>query len=168
MVPGQEQTTPNLVIKFWRQQKAQITLTMCWKFQNNLFEFWFYTHFLNYFIHVNSPGAKAGKPLGSKFLKKAFTTSTICCKFQKNLFEFWFYTHFLMFFHMYIATGQRQTTLCVQILMSTERPYHFAHVLQVSKKYLWSLILYIFLPVSIHVYNPGAGADNALGSEFLF
>ena len=51
--------------------------------------------------------------------------------------------------------------------MSTERPRHFAHLLQISKKYLWSLILYIFLPVFIHVYSPGAGADNPLGSEFL-
>ena len=35
-----------LVTKFWRQQKAQITLTIYCKFQNDLFEFWFYTHFL--------------------------------------------------------------------------------------------------------------------------
>ena len=100
-----------LVTKFWRQQKAQITLTICCKFQNDLFEFWFYTHFLyiflNYFKHVYSPGARADKPLGSKFWcqQKALTTSTICCKFKKYLFEFWFYTHFLMFFHMYIAPG---------------------------------------------------------------
>ena len=72
-----------------------------------------------------------------------------------------------MFFHIYIAPGQGQTTLCGKILMSTERPCHFAHLLQVSKKYLWSLILYIFLLVFIHVYSPGAGADNPMGSEFL-
>ena len=30
---------------FWCQQKALITLTICCKFQINLFEFWFYTHF---------------------------------------------------------------------------------------------------------------------------
>ena len=30
-----------------------------------------------------------------------------------------------------------------KILMSTGRPYHFNHLLQVSKKSLWSLILYI-------------------------
>ena len=50
--------------------------------------------------------------------------------------------------------------------MSTEKPCHFAHLLQVSKKYL---ILYIIFHVFIHVYNPGegAGADNPLWSEFL-
>ena len=35
-----------LVTKFWRQQQAQITLTICCTFQNDLFEFWFYTYFL--------------------------------------------------------------------------------------------------------------------------
>ena len=51
--------------------------------------------------------------------------------------------------------------------MSTEKPCHFAHLLQVSKKYLWSVILYIIFHVFIHVYSPGTGADNPLGSEFL-
>ena len=48
--------------------------------------------------------------------------------------------------------------------MSTEKPCHFAHLLQVSKKYLWSLILYIIFHVFIHVDIPEAGADNPLGS----
>ena len=52
--------------------------------------------------------------------------------------------------------------------MTTERPCHFAHLLQVSKNIFGSLISYIFLPVFIHVYSPRAGADNPLGSEFLF
>ena len=42
--------------------------------------------------------------------------------------------------------------------MSTERPYHFTDLLQVSKKSLWSLILYIFFFHDlIHVYSPRAG-----------
>ena len=49
--------------------------------------------------------------------------------------------------------------------MSTGRPCHFAHSLQVLKQYIWSLILYIFLPVFIHVYSPGSRAGNPLGSE---
>ena len=52
--------------------------------------------------------------------------------------------------------------------MLTEEPCHFAHLLKVSKKYLRSLILYIIFHVFIHVYSPGAGADNLLGSEFLY
>ena len=75
-----------------------------------------FIHIFNDFIHVYSPWARAENLLGTNFWcqQKALTTSTICCKFQTNLFEFWFNTHFLMFFHMYIAPGQEQTTLCGQ------------------------------------------------------
>ena len=38
---------------------------------------------------------------------------------------------------------------------------------KLKNKYLWSLILYIIFHVFIHVYSPGAGADNPLVSEFL-
>ena len=75
-----------------------------------------FIHIFNDFIHVYSPGARAENPSGTNFWcqQKALIHSTICCKSQTNLFEFWFYTHFLMFFHMYIAPGQGQTTLCAQ------------------------------------------------------
>ena len=43
---------------------------------------------------------------------------------------------------------------------------HFIHLLQVSKKCLWSLILYIFFHDLIHVYSPGAGADSPQGTKF--
>ena len=72
-----------------------------------------------------------------------------------------------MFFHMYVPPGQGQTTFVGKILMSTERPCHFAHLLQVSKN-IFDVWFYTCLPVFIHVYSPGAGADNPLRSEFLF
>ena len=37
---------------------------------------------------------------------------------------------------MYIAPGQGRQPFVDKILMSTEKPCHFAHLLQVSKKYL--------------------------------
>ena len=37
---------------------------------------------------------------------------------------------------MYIAPGQEQTAPGDKILMSTERPYHFTHLLQISKQSL--------------------------------
>ena len=127
-------------------------------------------NFFHDYIHVYSPGAGADNPLGMKFWcqQEHLVTSVICCKFQKNLFEVWFYTIFFMILyqflfmilHMYIAPGQGQTAPRGQILMSTERPYHFTHLLQVSKKSLWSLILYNFFHDLIHVYSPGAGADS--------
>ena len=68
-----------------------------------------------------------------------------------------------MFFHMYIARGRGRQPFMDKILMSTKRPCHFAHLLQVSKQYLCNLILNIVLPVFIHVYSPGAGPDNPAG-----
>ena len=67
---------------------------------------------------------------------------------------------------MNIAEGQGQTTQWDKISMSTETSCHFSHLLQVSKKSLWNLILYNFLHDFIHVYSPGAGADNPLRMKF--
>ena len=67
---------------------------------------------------------------------------------------------------MYIAAGQGHTTPGDNILMSTATCSHFGHLLQVSNKCLLSLILYNFFHDFIHVYSPGAGADNPLGRNF--
>ena len=84
-----------LVTKFWRQQKAQITLTISSKFQNDLFAFWFYTHLLIILHMYIAPGQEQTNPWGNNFdvnIKllplRPFVASL------KNLFEFWFYTHF--------------------------------------------------------------------------
>ena len=116
-----------------------------WSLQNLIL----YT-FFNYCIHVYSPEARADKPLGSKFW----------CQ-QKAL-------NFHVFPHVYIAPGQGQTTLCGQNSDVNRKALSLCSFVAGLKKYLWSLILYIFLPIFIHVYSPGAGADNALGSEFWF
>ena len=50
--------------------------------------------------------------------------------------------------------------------MSTESPYHFDRLLQVSNKSLRTLILYTFFNVFPHVYSPGAGVDNPWGQKF--
>ena len=94
---GQGQTTP----KFWCQQTPLVTSIICYKFQKNLFEVWFYTIFFHDFIHVYSPRAGDDNPLGTKFWcqQEHLVTSVICCKFKKNLFEVWFYT---IFFHDFI------------------------------------------------------------------
>ena len=67
---------------------------------------------------------------------------------------------------MYIAPGQGQTTPWGQMLMSTESPYHFAHLLQsfktISLKYDFKHILNDFM----HVYNLKTGTDNPFGTKF--
>ena len=40
---------------------------------------------------------------------------------------------FFMFHHMYIALGRGRQSIGDKILMTTERPFLFAHILQVSK-----------------------------------
>ena len=61
--------------------------------------------------------------------------------------------------YMYIAPGQGQTTPWGQMLMSTESPYHFAYLLQVLKRSLWSMIL-------SHVYSPRQGQTTHWGQKF--
>ena len=51
--------------------------------------------------------------------------------------------------------------------MSTGTSCHFGHLLQASKKSLWSLILYMFFFHDfIHVYSSRAGADSPQGIKF--
>ena len=61
---------------------------------------------------------------------------------------------------MYVGAGQGQTTPGDKILMSTETSCHFGHLLQVSKKSLWSLILYTFFFIILYMYI-------ALGNKIL-
>ena len=68
------------------------------------------------------------------------------------------------FIHVY-SPGQGQTAPRGQSLISTEMSCHFIHLLQVSKKCLWSLILNNFFHDLIHVYSPGAGIDSPQGTK---
>ena len=43
--------------------------------------------------------------------------------------------HIFYVFHMYIARGRGRQPFVDKILMSTEKPCHFANLLQVSKQY---------------------------------
>ena len=111
--------------------------------------------------------AGADSPQGTKFWCQqiCLLTSFICCKFKKNVFEVWFYTFF--FFHdlIHVAPAQGQRDPRGLNLVSTERPYHFSHLLQVSKKSLWSLILYNCFHDLIHVYSSGAGDKILMSKE---
>ena len=65
---------------------------------------------------------------------------------------------------MYIAPRQGQTTPWGQMLRTTERPFLFAHMLQVSKRSK-SDFIHIF-NAFMYVYSPGVWADNPLGTNF--
>ena len=52
-----------------------------------------------------------------------------------------------MILYMYIAQGRGRQPPGDKVLISTEMPYHFTHLLQVLKKSLWGLILYNFFMI---------------------
>ena len=75
---------------------------------------------------------------------------------------------FLMLFHMYIAPGQGQTALCGQNPDVNRKALSLCpFVASFQKISLKSDFIHIF-SYFIHVYSVGAGADNLLGSEFLY
>ena len=73
--------------------------------------------------------------------------------------------YILMLLYTYIAPGQGHTTPWGQ-MMSTESPYHFAHLLQVLKQSLKYDFKNILKDDFIHVYSPKARAENPLGPNF--
>ena len=96
--------------------------------------------YFNAFIHVYSPRAGADNPLGTHVdvNRKPLSLCPFVASFKTIS------TRFFMFFHMYIAPGRGRQTPVVKILMSTERPYHFDHLLQVLKKILLNSFIHIF------------------------
>ena len=77
-----------------------------------------------------------------------------------------FFNFFMKFIHVY-SPGRGRQPIGAKCLMSTGRPHHFGHLLQVSKKSLQPLILYLSFHNLINVYSRGSpGADNPQGTEF--
>ena len=144
--------------------------TNAWKF--SLWSLFFYLGratspqtFGTYLVY--SPRKRQTIHWGQKFYdnRKAFSLCPYVQVSKWSLRNLILYT-FLMILYMYIAPGQGQKTLGDKLLISTESPYHFYHLLQVSNKSLWILILYTFFNVFPHVFSPGAGADNPLWTKF--
>ena len=106
------------------------------------------------FIHVYSPRAGTDNPLRTNFWcqQKALITLPICCRFKKNCFEVQFYIHFFHVSPYVYHPGQGQTIHWGQVLMTTERPFLFAYMLQVWKWSLRNLILFTFLMI-LYMYT---------------
>ena len=67
---------------------------------------------------------------------------------------------------MYIAPGRGRQPTGDKNFMITERPFLFAHMLQVSNWSLQNLILYTFLMILYMYIAPGQGQKNPLGTNF--
>ena len=75
-----------------------------------------------------------------------------------------------MFFHMYIAPGHGQTTLCGQNSDVNRKALSLCPFVASFKKLsLKSVFIHIFLMFLYMYIAPGQGqTNNPLGSEFLF
>ena len=85
---------------------------------------------------------------------------------KKSLWSLIFYRFLCVFFHMYIAPGRGRQPIGDKNFMTTERPFLFAHMLQVSKWSLRNLIVYTFLMILYMYIAPGKGR-KPLGDKLL-
>ena len=84
---GQGQTTPGT--KFWCQQEPLVTSIICYKFQKNLFEVWFYTIFFMVLYMYIAPGQGLTTPWGWNFdvNRNILSLQSFVASLKKNLFE---------------------------------------------------------------------------------
>ena len=153
IAPGQGHTTP------WGQMLLLTESPYHFAHSLQVLKQSLWSMILNKFLMISyivySPGARADNPLWTNFWcqQKVYITLPICCRFKKKIaLKSDFVYIFFMFHHMYIAPGRGWQSIRDKILMTTERPFRFAHMLQVSKWSLLNLILYTFLMISARTY----------------
>ena len=128
---------------------------------------WF-THFVHGFIHIYNPGIRADNLLRTNFWcqQKGLITLIICYKFQ-NISSNSDHT-FFMILYMYIAPRQGQTTPWGQNFDVDRKALSLCpFVANFKNNSLNSDFIHIF-HAFIHVYNPGARAENPLGTKFRY
>ena len=110
-----------------------------------------------------APGQGQTTPLGQTFdvNRKPLSLCLFVAGLKQIALKSDFIYIFFMFHHMYIAPGRGRQSIGDKLLMTTERPFLFAHMLQVSKWSLRNLILYTFLMI-LYMYSPGTRAENPL------
>ena len=103
------------------------------------------------------------------FNRKLLPLRPFTASFKKISLNSDFIHTLFMFYHMYLAPGQGQTTLCGQNSDVNRKTLSFCPFVASFKKYLRSMILYIFLPVFIHIYiAPGHGQTTPWSQNFYF
>ena len=82
-----------------------------------------------------APGQGQTTPWGQTFdvNRKPISLCPFVAGLKKKFFEVRFHIHFFHVSPMYIALGRGRQSIGDKILMTTERPFLFAHMLQVSK-----------------------------------
>ena len=115
-----------------------------------------------------APGQGQTTPWGQTFdvNRKHLSLCPFVAGLKKIALKSNFIYMFFMFHHMYKAPCRGRQSIGDKILMTTERPFPFAHMLQVSKLSLRNLILHTIFYDFIHVYTPGERAENPWGINF--
>ena len=116
-----------------------------------------------------APGRGQTIPWGKNF--DVNRNSLSLCPFvaslkKKSLWSLICYRFFYVFFSHVYSPSQGQTTHWGQNFMTTERPFLFVHMLQVSKWSLRNLILYTFLMILYMYTAPGQGQKTPWGQTF--
>ena len=85
-----------------------------------------------------APGQGQKTPCGQTFdvNRKPLSLRPFVASFKQISLNSDFISLFKILFNMYIPPGRGRQRFMDKILMSTEKPCHFVHLLQVSKKYL--------------------------------
>ena len=134
LAPGQGQTTP------WGQtfDVNRKPLSLCpfvAGFKKNCFEVQFYIHFFHVSPYVYSPRQGQTIQWGQNFddNRKAFSLCPYVASFKMISSNLILYTFLMIYVY---SSGSRAENPLDELLMSTESPYHFDHLLQVSNKSL--------------------------------
>ena len=123
-------------------------------------------YFFFYFIHVYKAPRQVETNLWDNVLMQAERSYHFDhgLHVSKNRSALWFLCTFFMVLYMCIALGQGQP-IRTNILMSTGKPHHCGHLLQVSNKSLQPLTLYTSFNDLINVYSRRSGTDNPRGQN---
>ena len=92
------------------------------------------------------------------------------CPFVDSLKKISLKSDFLPFFYVFFfshvySPGWGRQPIVDKKFMTTERPFLFTHMLQVSKWSLWNLILYTFLMILYMYIAPGQGQKLLMSTE---
>ena len=134
-----------LVTKFWCQQKAQITLIICCKFQNDLLEFWFYKHFWIILYMYIAPGQGQTNSWCQNFdvNRKLLQLRPFVASFKKIVLNSDFIHIFNVSPHVYSPGAGADNLLWTKFWCQQKGLVTLPICCKFQKKYLWSLILYI-------------------------
>ena len=134
------------------QQKALITLPICWKFKKKESDF---IHIFNDFTYVYSPGARTDNPLETNFWcqLKALITLPICCKFKKKCYDLRFYIHFFHVSPYVYSPGQGQTIHWGQNFDDNRKAFSLSPYVA-SFKMISSKSDFMRFYDFIHIYSP--------------